>query len=274
MGATDGEVLKLERISHSYRKIEETFNLVFVAEGYSEELQSRFEGDVQEIMDQLAQTAPFKDRLAAFNFFRLPVASTQDGADRGPIAVRTYFDAEFPGTLPGSELPRQLLVVNEQLVLETVKAAFEGRFGSDASLPHKIIVLVNTIYDGGSGGSADGIAVTSRSFGIRTALHELGHTFGLVDEYPSDGGVGPNLADTLDLPWQAKVNTFLTPLPTVAALDGPAITFETIGAFVDPAFSPVRYRSQWLCRMRYCCHDAFCSVCADHIDGQLAPFLH
>jgi hypothetical protein len=121
--------------------------------------------------------------------------------------------------------------------------------------------------------------VASRGLGIdamaRTVLHELGHTFGLVDEYPAGGGWGPNLSlgyDLAILPWRDLVlaaSPPVPPLPTFGRGDGSdGISLATVGAFVDPAL-PGWYRSQWLCRMRYSRHEAFCKVCSGYIDRAL-----
>lgn len=256
---------------------ERRFNLVFVAEGYRLIDRLKFERDVDSVLASLQNTAPFGPHIGSINVFRLDVWSMETGADRGTAdPVNTHFDAVFPGTFAGSAAPPQLLVVDEKIVLARVSYHFQGR----ASLPHKIIVLVNSEHYGGSGGAGDGIAVASRYRGDgtmeRVVLHELGHTFGLVDEYPAGGGWGPNLSNYFDimaLPWKDLVVSSPTPvlLPTIRSPGvGAGISFATIGAFQDPDL-PNWYRPQWLCRMRFTRHDSFCTVCASHIERALKP---
>ncbi|HWO24092.1 MAG TPA: M64 family metallopeptidase [Kofleriaceae bacterium] len=276
MGHTNGTVLELVPSQLcDLSQFGGRFNLVIVSEGYggrSELWQSQFEADANRVIKQLQTTAPFMNHLDALNIFLLHVYSEEEGAARSGTEVRSYFGATFAGTSPGSDRPSQLLLVDEPLVYETVAAQLAElalQSNQDLGPPHKIIVLVNTPFDGGSGGSGYGIAVASRAMEIRTALHELGHAFGLVDEYPHGGaGVGPNLSHThAPLPWEAQAAA--TPQPTLA---GATTTLDTVGAFTDPDFERVAYRSQWLCRMRYCCHPAFCRACSNYISEQLQHF--
>jgi len=252
---------------------DQRFNLVLVAEGYRAGDRAMFEGDVAAVVDRLRAAAPFAAHPGAFNVFRLDVWSVEPGASRGAASVNTYFRAQFPGTFAGSSAPPQLLLVDEDLVLATVEQQLAQTFKKKVCLPHKIIVMVNTEYHGGSGGAGDGIAVASRAHGpavtARTVLHELGHAFGLIDEYPAGGGWAPNLAHASDrdrLPWEDLVPASAS-LPSMGGA-GSGISFATVGAFADPDL-PGWYRPQWLCRMRYSRHDAFCKVCARYIERAL-----
>lgn len=275
MGITDGHVLGLE-LKSPVTDHPKKFNLIFVAEGYTSapDSQNLFDSHVQEVLSQIDRTPAFAPLSRWFNILLLRVASIHEGADRGTDQARTYFDARFPGTFPGSLLPPHLLLVDEVLVHDTVAHELDAyaqqyALPQELALPHKIIVLVNTPFDGGSGGNGDGIAVASAAIHVRTALHELGHTFGLVDEYPSGGGPGPNLATAISpLPawWEGLVGE--TPRPTHA---GPGIGFHTVGVFEDLEISPTHYRSQWLCRMRASLHDAFCQACSRCIQERLRP---
>lgn len=275
MGTTDGYVGSLELLPPG-SDLPKKFNLVFVSEGYPPTSTStslpQFREHVQGVLSQLETTPAFVAHARWLNVLLLHVVSAEAGADRGTDQARTYFDARFPGTFPGSLLPPQLLLVDEVLVRETVADALAkyAQQQEKLALPHKIIVLVNTPYDGGSGGNGDGIAVASTAIRVRTALHELGHTFGLVDEYPSGGGTGPNLSTEVSpLPtWWEGLVSGETPRPTHA---GPSIGFHTVGVFEDLELSPTHYRSQWLCRMRTSVHDAFCRVCSTCIQARLQP---
>lgn len=278
MSKNDGTIDRLVLVKGD-GKVAERFNLVLVAEGYRKDEASTFEADALAVANKVIAAAPFDTMASALNIFRLDVWSTQSGADRNGTKVATYFDAYF------AQDPQRLLLVDAVLVTDTVEAALsDAAAGAHA---HKIVVIVNTVFDGGSGGISAGVAVASRAVSARTVVHELGHLFGLVDEYDTVGPDSisnwshvppsppappksqvPNLSMSYalaDLPWADLVDA-QTPLPT----DGYSqATWSTVGAFAVADSVGSNYRPQSRCRMRYAETGSFCTVCERHIEQAL-----
>ena len=286
MGANDGQIVGLSLLLGD-GNVGKRFNIVVVAEGYRSEELPNFASDADAVLAKLTTSPPFASSIGALNVFRLDVASKMSGADQGTNLVDTYFDASFDASMP------RLLLVDEKLVESTVSAAITTSSGA-AAPNHKIIVLVNTPQDGGSGGTTNGIAVCASGPSSdgdvyeRTVLHELGHTFGMADEYPNETAslfvfkkksgattttdIMPNLSrtyvkDSLPQPWQSLVNT--TVLPTVRAAGAPPLPEDTVGAF--PVDDTGYYVPQWKCTMQDS-RDAYCVVCATCIGSQIATF--
>jgi hypothetical protein len=265
------------------------FNIVIVAEGYRDDDLDTFAGDARAVLGQLKANEPFASNIDAFNVFRLDVASDEAGADDQTGQRATYFDAHFEA------YPPQLLLVNAELVETTIQDQLREGEGAEDVPVHKAIVLVNTPRDGGSGGIGEAVCVCSREYGAANALHELGHTFGLTDEYTPEGpgevskavrqrlreleavereaawdAIWPNLSispckDDLPQPWAALIKLG-TRLPTTRKPEEPPLPLDTVGAFADLDSS--FYRPQWECTMRDS-EDTFCAVCANYILTQI-----
>lgn len=115
----------------------------------------------------------------------------------------------------------------------------------------------------------------------QAALHELGHSFGLADEYEHPGPAGvryrrdlPNVSDQADARqtrWGARDFGQLPTNPTLRhnlPNPHPAGTIGTFqGAFYD---SNDYYRPSYDCKMREV-SSPFCEVCASHIVKVLTP---
>lgn len=278
MGDSDGYVDTLVLLAGD-GQVAARYNIVLVAEGYSKTDAGTFFKDAQAICNTVLAEPPFAALASSINVFRLDVWSTESGADVSAKQVKTYFNAAFDDTTT------QLLRVDEALVVKTVQQALSDN--AVAGHAHKMIVVVNTDSYGGSGGIGAGVCVASRETGAITLLHELGHLFGLLDEYDSASdkhappshappappkiATSPNISmscNYADLPWKDLVDP-ATPLPT----EGPNVTASTVGAFEVEDEGSTAYRPQWQCRMRHLKTDAFCVVCARHIAQTLKTAL-
>ena len=179
MSTSDGVVIGSTQIFGTAPR-NTAFNLVLLADGFTEAQQPGFDTACDDFVTALRATRPFDELSPAINVFRVNVSSTDSGADdptstggTGAV-VRTYFDSTF-----GSNSIRRLLVCNQTTALQ-VAAAQVPEFTV-------AIVVVNSSVYGGSGGS---VATYSLATGAtEIAIHEMGHTaFGLADEYPSYAG--------------------------------------------------------------------------------------
>lgn len=288
MSAADGSIIGTTKIVDNGSP-ENRFNLVLVAEGYTQDELPKFATDAQSFLDKFFSTAPFKDLQCAFNVYRIDVASNESGADdpeecEGTGATpATYFDGTF---CTGNPPIKRLLHVNTQSVRDVV----------EEEIPqwHSILVIVNSPIYGGAGGA---IATTSTSPGWENIpLHEIGHsTFGLADEYQSWASCGeeghdnyagaepasPNVTTNIDratIKWKELILP-ATPLPTTDNPDCGSCDFQpnpvsddTVGAFEGARYYHCDiYRPQYSCMMRN--YAPFCAVCQKAIIQTLTPYL-
>lgn len=149
--------------------------------------------------------------------------------------------------------------------------------------PRKILVLINSTRRAGAGGQGQEIPSWSTISapadepwqGI--ALHELGHAFGLADEYqdPYDldepNPLEPNVSaekDPANTSWHRHATVVAPPAPTAGLNTAAGHPASTIGTFQGARYRDDRYRSSPICRMRTTTK-AFCRICQLHIRSEL-----
>lgn len=290
MGIANGTVIGATKIRDA-GPASDKFNIVLVAEGFRSSELAAFAAHCESFASFLFSSPPFNDEgmACAVNLYRLDVTSDESGADDpdcdgagAGTTVDTYFDATYCG---GGGI-RRLLTVDNALVLSTV-AAHVPQY-------HGIVVIVNAIVHGGSGGA---VATTALAGNWRsTALHELGHSpFGLADEYDYWAGCGtdtdrdnypggepaePNVTinpDRNTIKWSGLVNA--TNMPTLENPDCSNCNSQanpeaagTIGAYEGARYYHCGvYRPAHQCLMRDI-GQQFCAVCQQEITATLMPF--
>lgn len=288
MSAADGVVLGLHKITDA-GPVSTCWNLVIVADGYTQPQMPRFAADAAAVKDRLLEIAPFSSNSIrrVINVFRLDVASREQGADRPNCAdgagtgqaVATYFDSRFCS----DGKTQRLLYGNAVLAAQTVGAVLREW--------HQIIVLVNDQERGGAGGKVAWFSNGGDDW-REVAVHELGHSaFNLADEYGYGGPTQwpggepgqPNIsavADPARVKWRSHVNA--RPQipsrrnPDCAHTDpGPSgFPAGTIGTFEGAGYSNCGiYRPAWDCLMRNTSTSApFCAVCSEVIVQMMAQF--
>jgi len=186
-------------------------DLLFVAEGYSEGQQEKFQSDVERFTEVIFGVEPFKSSASRFNVSAVFRASAESGADEPTwhLFKHTILSASYNAL----DTPRYLLM-NDNRMLRDIASA----------VPYdNLIVLVNTRRYGGGGIYNDYTIFTAdNNRSPATLMHEFGHGFAdLADEY--FGGVAyeeffppgvephtPNITALLD-PNQVKWRHLLTP---------------------------------------------------------------
>lgn len=149
---------------------------------------------------------------------------------------------------------------------------------------HKVLVLIDSPKRGGAGGVGKEPAWSTIT-GAQgeewqaVALHELGHSLGLADEYEATG-VGnepatlePNVSrarNAAQTGWAALCSPSLFHDPTCAAGAPPSVPAGTVGTFEGARYQQFgRYRPAANCRMRSTAAP-FCPVCCAHIRATIA----
>ncbi|WP_323033789.1 M64 family metallopeptidase [Paracoccus sp. (in: a-proteobacteria)] len=157
-------------------------NIVIIGDGYTSAQQTKFVTDATSFTNFFFTRAPYKQYRNFFNVYGIKVISAESGAKH----PQTSADAECtaqpfsnPNTYFGSTFDyagiHRLIVPTDNVNVAAVLAANFPKYDL-------VVVLSNTTYYGGSGGSlATSTLHTSANL---IALHEIGHTFGgLADEY-------------------------------------------------------------------------------------------
>lgn len=167
-------------------------NIVFLAEGYTNNQVTKFTNDAKVILNQLLNTIPFSDYREYYNAFAIFVASAETGSDHP--STSTYRDTYFNSTYDSYGITRLVTIPPNDLNSNYADGqgkvnALLQQFMPEYDLP---FLVVNDTQYGGSGGQVIIDSVNSSS--PEVGVHELGHTFAqLGDEY-SD--VYPGYPDT------------------------------------------------------------------------------
>jgi hypothetical protein len=282
VGAADGGYDGITKIINRGPD-DKRWNLVIFAEGYQRPTAwpgSPFDLHARALHAGLMLIPPFGAFAAAINVHRVDTWSVDSGA-KDPTKCggtghnpRTFFDAKFC-----NYNRREYVTVAHTRVTQL----------ANAICPHwdALLVLVNSTEYGGSEEAHVAVS-TLHNNGIYLAAHELGHSFGLADEYGNTGRHStalepaiPNITiqtSMATLKWAGFSNPTV-PIPT----ERPGLcTSRPIRHPVPPgtvgAFEGARskgcdvYRPQSTCMMRDGVH-YFCAVCQHHISARLAEHL-
>jgi hypothetical protein len=138
------------------------------------------------------------------------------------------------------------------------------------------VVLVDLPRRGGAGGGQGRPAWVTITSGANetweaVALHELGHSFGLADEYtnadqptPEPLPLEPNVSSESDparAPWASLCTPGHPAIPTCAAAVQPPVPLGIVGTFEGARYKDTgRYRPTAECLMQRT-DRAFCPVC-------------
>jgi hypothetical protein len=172
-------------------------NVVILGDGFTKEQLPKFKEEARKFADFFLAYHPYSHYKNYFNFFAIPTASQDSGATNPGTAPDRYPDQPVGtkntiyGATFGTSIHR-LVTVNYAAVFEVLASSFP--------VYDLCVVLVNSPYYGGSGGS---IAVHSlHQQANRIGVHEIGHTFtSLNDEYwagPAYGWEAPNMSANTD----------------------------------------------------------------------------
>ncbi|HOU01445.1 MAG TPA: M64 family metallopeptidase [Bacteroidales bacterium] len=247
-------------------------DLVFIAEGYTENEMEKFRNDVKRLSDILLNEPPYNDYRNKFNISAVEAVSSESGTDvpGESIYVNTALNSSFYTFGTARYLTTQdMRSVNDYAALA----------------PHdNIIVLMNSPRYGGGGVYNYYSGITSDNNRAKYLLiHEFGHGFaGLADEYYSKD-VAYEEFYPLDVePWEPNITTLVsfdskwkkmipagTPVPTPVEDKYMNVTglFEG-GGYVEKGI----YRPRIECLMNMSTAPGLCPVCRQAIRDMIGYY--
>ncbi len=250
-----------------------SFDIAFIAEGYTKEEAEKFRSDVKRLADVLFLEAPFDKYQDRINIWAVETPSQESGTDvpGEGIYVNTALNSSY-----------YTFDVDRYLTTQDIGAVNDYA----ASAPHdQIVVLINSPRYGGGGVYNYYSAVTAdHHFTPQVFTHEFGHGFaGLADEY-YNSEVAYEEFYPLDVePWEPNITTRVNfeskwkdmiaksvpvPTPNDKRYTGVTGLFEG-GGYAAKGI----YRPSFDCRMKSNQADSFCEVCQTAIENMIFSYL-
>ncbi len=238
-------------------------NLVFMGDGYTLAQQSQFISDVNTIVNKLFITAPFNRYTNFFNVYAIKVVSAESGCDHAHTAGDCgSANPQVPNAVVNTMLGAQFDYGGiHRLLYCTNTTNINSILNSYAPFYDKALIVVNTPFYGGSGGTFPTCSVEGNSAEIM--IHELGHSFaGLGDEYggTSCGGTEkPNCTQETNpalIKWKNWIPNGLV-IPTPAGTNCTSIGLYQGANYCNTTW----YRPKCNCKMNQL-NNAFCEVCS------------
>jgi hypothetical protein len=236
--------------------------ITIMGDGFTATEQDAFIAAATKVKDSIVSTYPFSFFSDRFNIYAIKVISNESGAASHPSnLIDNYFGSTFNYDGVNHHL---LALSNEHLVSGLLLQVALG-----LNFP---VVLVNHNDFGGSGrrdfwGNPMPAVSSLNSSMSAIITHELGHSFGLADEY--FGAVkfeAPNVTDR-GLPLINKWRHWID-------LENPPdyIGIEGIGIYPF-ADDPSWFHPHRMCKMSSI-HQPFCRVCSSHLTERMAQITH
>lgn len=236
--------------------IEKKIDLVFVAEGYSNEEIGKFRSDAARFTEYLFDYEPFKSRRSDFNIWILPCVSVDSGVDIPQNGI--WKNSALNSTFNTFYTDRYLTILDYQQLVDVL-----------ANVPFDTIYAIANTEKYGGGGIYNyyGLSMSDHKYSKPVFVHEFGHSFaGLGDEY-YDSSTSYNEFYPLNVePWEPNVTTkvdFGSKWEDMMGQDGVGL-FEGAGYSAKGLYRPVDE-----CRMFNNTAPAFCPVCQRAINRKI-----
>lgn len=229
-------------------------NVVILGDGYLATEQNKFITDAQAVVNYLISKSPYSAYKNYFNFYAVKVVSLESGI-------------KHPGT--GSDVTEPVIpVVNPNNYLSSsfdVGGTHRCIYGNNSKVSQVLVanvpdydialIIANSSEYGGCGGQF--AFFSAHTLAPDIALHELGHSFGLLaDEYWfAPTGERPNKtqnSNSATIKWKNWVGT------------------SSVGIYPYTE-SPTWFRPHQNCEMRYL-NQAFCRVCRETLIERIHSF--
>lgn len=272
---------------------QDKIDLVILGDGYTADEREKFELDAQAIADRFAAAEPFKTKLNDFNIHTVWVASEESGAGydcTGNVLVdggckRDLRDTVFQTVFVLTALADRFMLALEDTSDRVAMPLAVGRLFEAASAApfDEIVMISNTKRTSGFAGLYVSVltAYDSRVGFPDTAVHELGHSFGVLgDEYNIEGDpcllnepaipLPANIAATAvrdEIKWSHLVDEDVS-LPTSRA-EGEN---GEVGAFTGAYNCDELFRPVYNCKMRDS-DEEFCPVCSEQLVNRIYAYV-
>ncbi len=244
-------------------------DLLFIAEGYTQEDMGKFRQDAKRFASYLFNTEPYKSRMKDFNVWAVESVSQESGPDIPHYGV-------WKNTVASSNF--YTFRTDRYLTAPDHK-----RVSTLASLSHcdAMYVIVNTDkYGGGGIYNYYGLSMSDHKFASEVFVHEFGHSFaGLADEYYSSDVAYEDFYNLKVEPWEPNITTLVdfdskwkglispeTPVPTPqnSTFSNTTGVFEGGGYMAKGIFRPAIE-----CRMKSNEAPGFCETCKAAINSMI-----
>lgn len=257
---------------------ENKVDILFIAEGYTEEEMDKFIEDAHRFTGYLFEIEPYKSRKDDFNIWAVKSVSKESGTDIPHEGI--WKNTAAGSTFYTFYVDRYLTAPNQKIIAEAA-----------SSSPYDALyVIVNTEkYGGGGIYNFYGLSMRENHIGgmplhDKVFVHEFGHSFaGLGDEYYDSEVAYEEFYNLKVEPWEPNLTTLVdferkwkdmmdpsTPVPTP-----PDSRFhETTGVFEGGGYmSKGIYRPAYDCRMKTNTAKGFCPVCTRAINDMIDFYI-
>lgn len=228
-------------------------NFVILGDGFTSTEQGSFKSNAQSVADAFISQSPWSAYKNYINFFGVEVISTASGAKHpntasdcssaSPLVPVANPNNYLGSTFDFGGIHRLVVPTNNTNIVSTLSSNFPNY--------DQVIILTNTPYYGGSGGTY--ATATLNTASNELAFHETGHSFaGLADEYYAGdiyAAEKPNMTK--------ETNTTLVKWKNWIGVNGIGINQHCCGGS-----SSLWYKPFTDCKMQYL-NSAFCSVCKE-----------
>lgn len=228
-------------------------DLLFVAEGYTEQEMDKFHADCRRLMESLFSMEPYKSRRNDFNVAALDVISEESGTDipNHGIWKRTALDSHYYTFYTD----RYLTLPDHTRIADNVSGApFDALY----------IVVNDTGYGGGGIYNSYGMGTADNALAATLLIHEFGHSFaGLGDEYFDDSVAYQDMYDLDVEPWEPNLTTKVDFGSKWQDMIESGEYGDSLGLFEGGGYTAKgMYRPRYDCRMRTNGSPDFCPVCS------------
>jgi len=239
-------------------------DIVFLAEGYTQEEMPKFLDDAKRISDYFLSNPPFSEYRDLITFWAVESPSCNSGVDIP--GKGEYKNTAFNSSFYTFDSERYLTTPDTWSMRDAA-----------ANAPYDQIIILNNSDKYGGGGFYNHYcqSTVDHEYSNIVAIHEFGHAFGgLADEYV--GGVNydgfynlklepwePNITTNIDFnsKWKWMINDSVpVPTPRESIYNDVVGMFEGGGYMAKGVYSPAM-----TCRMKDNAANGFCPVCQEAI---------
>ncbi|MBP5210714.1 MAG: peptidase M64 [Bacteroidales bacterium] len=241
--------------------VTEKADIVFLAEGYTEDQMGKFLKDAGRFADYIFSIEPFASHRSDFNVWAVESASEESGVDIPQNGIWRHTAME--STFDTFYTDRYLTIFDHSKVADAASSA-----------PFDVIVVIANCEKYGGGGIYNSYAMgtSDHPMSLGVIVHEFAHHFaGLADEYFNKStGYDESFYPLNIEPWEPNITTkvdFSSKWEAIMGLDtghGEVGLYEGGGYVAKGVFRPLED-----CIMHHHTQSYFCPVCSKAIENMI-----